>query len=94
LWPGEPFGSQSGGSSYWQGGFDILEQENFAGSPAERLQATGCPVRQRSGVVIAGDYAVLRDLKNQGYSDYLTLKITMADTTLAFCSLVSDQVEG
>jgi adenylate cyclase len=86
--------TRDGGAGAWQGGFDILDPGNFAGSPAEQLLARGQPLRRRMADVVAEDHVTLRDFQRAGYTDYLAVQIPSADSTLAFFSILTRHAEG
>jgi adenylate cyclase len=86
--------TRDGDARIWHGGFDILDPVSFVGSPAEHLLTTGRPLRRRMADVVVSDHEVIRDFQRKGYTDYLAVQIPTADSTFAFCSIVTDHADG
>jgi adenylate cyclase len=60
--------------------FDLLETAEFRGSPVAKVYATGTPIRRRlADADCPIDFPMLRELRDEGESDYLASPLLFTD---------------
>jgi adenylate cyclase len=83
--------------------FDLLETTEFRGSPVAKVYASGMPIRRRLAAADCPiDFPMLRELRDEGVSDYLASPLLFTDgeihlatwTTREPIGFTDAQIEG
>jgi adenylate cyclase len=74
---------------------DLLDTDEFRGSPVAQLYATGQPLRRRlTDPACPIDFAMLRELRDEGVTDYLLSPLIFTDGAVHVASWTTRQTGG
>jgi len=75
--------------------FDLLETAEFRGSPVAKVYASGMPVRRRlADADCPIDFPMLRELQDEGVSDYLASPLLFTDGDIHLATWTTRQPGG
>jgi adenylate cyclase len=75
--------------------FDLLETAEFRGSPVAKVYATGTPIRRRLAEADCPiDFPMLRELRDEGVSDYLASPLLFTDGEIQLATWTTRQAGG
>jgi adenylate cyclase len=75
--------------------FDLFETAEFRGSPVVKVFATGVPIRRRlADADCPIDFAMLRELRDEGASDYLATPLLFTDGEIHLATWTTRQPGG
>jgi adenylate cyclase len=75
--------------------FDLLETAEFRGSPVAKVYATGMPIRRRlADADCPVDFPMLRELRDEGVSDYLASPLLFTDGEIQLATWTTRQAGG
>jgi adenylate cyclase len=75
--------------------FDLLETAEFRGSPVVKVYASGMPVRRRlADADCPIDFPMLRELQDEGVSDYLASPLLFTDGDIHLATWTTRQPDG
>jgi len=75
--------------------FDLLETAEFRGSPVAEVYASGMPVRRRlADADCPIDFPMLRELQDEGVSDYLASPLLFTDGDIHLATWTTRQPDG
>jgi adenylate cyclase len=75
--------------------YDLLDTEEFRGSPVTYVSGTGQPLRRRlADSACPMDFAVLDELRAQGATDYLVSPLVFTDSTVHVATWTTQQCGG
>jgi adenylate cyclase len=75
--------------------FDLLETAEFRGSPVAEVYATGMPIRRRlADADCRIDFPMLRELRDEGVSDYLASPLLFTDGEIHLATWTTRQERG
>lgn len=75
--------------------FDLLETAEFRGSPVAKVYASGMPVRRRlADADCPIDFPMLRELQDEGVSDYLASPLLFTDGDIHLATWTTRQPDG
>jgi adenylate cyclase len=75
--------------------FDLLDTAEFQGSPVAKVFATGVPIRRRlADADCPIDFAMLRELRDEGVSDYLASPLLFTDGEVHLATWTTRQQGG
>jgi adenylate cyclase len=75
--------------------FDLLETAEFRGSPVAKVYATGMPIRRRlADADCPIDFPMLRELRDEGVSDYLASPLLFTDGEIQLATWTTRQAGG
>jgi adenylate cyclase len=75
--------------------FDLLETAEFRGSPVAQVYASGMPVRRRlADADCPIDFPMLRELQDEGVSDYLASPLLFTDGDIHLATWTTRQPDG
>jgi adenylate cyclase len=75
--------------------FDLLETAEFRGSPVAKVYATGMPIRRRlADADCPIDFPMLRELQDEGVSDYLASPLLFTDGEIQLATWTTRQAGG
>jgi adenylate cyclase len=75
--------------------FDLLETAEFRGSPVAKVYATGTPIRRRLAEADCPiDFPMLRELRDEGVSDYLASPLLFTDGEIQLATWTMRQAGG
>ena len=75
--------------------FDLLETAEFRGSPVAKVYATGMPIRRRlADADCPIDFPMLRELRDEGVSDYLASPLLLTDGEIDLATWTTRQAGG
>src|SRR6516164_5847698 len=75
--------------------FDLLETAEFRGSPVAKVYATKMPIRRRlADADCPIDFPMLRELRDEGVSDYLASPLLLTDGEIDLATWTTRQAGG
>jgi adenylate cyclase len=75
--------------------FDLLETAEFRGSPVAKVYASGVPIRRRlADADCLIDFPMLRELRDEGVSDYLASPLLFTDGEIHLATWTTRQAGG
>jgi adenylate cyclase len=75
--------------------FDLLETAEFRGSPVAKVYASGVPIRRRlADADCPIDFPMLRELRDEGVSDYLASPLLFTDGEVHLATWTTRQAGG